>query len=783
MASKTTTTSNASPSSSSMSLLVDPSMFSGGQSSSYQPLCFAPEVFGANGRGGSSSSTSFDVDEFIGDCRRRVPLESLLNDLQEYSASLQNELVELINRDYKSFVNLSTNLVGLEQVLKSLQEPLLSMRHRVKAVRDMLEAYVQQFDHKLAQRQHLLQRKERLELFVNIFEAISKIERLLHISEGEMEERPSAPLLPTSSSAVTAATTQPPTALAKTTKTSEGGSSAIAAILLNADEETSKLVQRVANEFNQLKFYLSNASHYPFVQGLSKRIFFIENSLQEGMQRLFTEGLSSKNEDIVANCLRTYAAIDRVKEAEELYRKHVVEPFVQKVVTPQHLEMGRRGSCEGLPSIYHDLLQWINEDCMLVLSITYKSLRDFDFLCNSIWEEVVTRIEATIPRIFLPGIPDSFLQNYLTSMEFVKGIQELCSSKQHVETFRKHPAFLRFNKKWNLPIYFQLRFQEIASAFEDSLSASALKIDGDAANSGEFVMSCTTSLWQSLGKCWMQGIYVPALSHRFYKLSLQLLARYKTWLEEIISTANAQQLPASTESQPADTEQYIYHHYDAERLLEKLPGEYFVVVMNANSHLPAELFEAMKEGYEEGMGEVRGLLPQLASLVQGSIISKCEHGLQPLKGITQTYRLTNKPVPTKHSYYVSNILRPLDTFLKAHSAHLPQRHVKSEWCRNVLTAVAAQYKEMAVELLQTSHKTEYFLKRYSQKQRKQEASAPDSMSDTDKIALQLLLDVQEFGRLFCQSYGAFGVTLDLPAYQDLLSAVSSTAKASSQQDS
>ena len=43
--------------------------------------------------------------------RRKVPLESLRNDLRMYLKILQSALVELINKDYADFVNLSTNLV------------------------------------------------------------------------------------------------------------------------------------------------------------------------------------------------------------------------------------------------------------------------------------------------------------------------------------------------------------------------------------------------------------------------------------------------------------------------------------------------------------------------------------------------------------------------------------------------------------------------------------------------------------------------------------------------
>lgn len=66
----------------------------------------------------------------------------------------------------------------------------------------------------------------------------------------------------------------------------------------------------------------------------TQRIGFIENSLQRGMEHLYREGLATKNVDIVANCLRTYAAIDRVSEAEMLYRVQFVRPAMAKVASP-----------------------------------------------------------------------------------------------------------------------------------------------------------------------------------------------------------------------------------------------------------------------------------------------------------------------------------------------------------------------------------------------------------------------------------------------------------------
>lgn len=55
----------------------------------------------------------FDVDHFVSDCRKRVQLEALRDDLELYYKLLKAAMVELINKDYADFVNLSTNLVAL----------------------------------------------------------------------------------------------------------------------------------------------------------------------------------------------------------------------------------------------------------------------------------------------------------------------------------------------------------------------------------------------------------------------------------------------------------------------------------------------------------------------------------------------------------------------------------------------------------------------------------------------------------------------------------------------
>ncbi len=38
-----------------------------------------------------------------------------------------------------------------------------------------------------------------------------------------------------------------------------------------------------------------------------------------------------------------------------------------------------------------------------------------------------------------------------------------------------HPTFLAFERRWQLPVYFQLRWKDIVTRLEDSLSTSKLE--------------------------------------------------------------------------------------------------------------------------------------------------------------------------------------------------------------------------------------------------------------------------------------------------------------------
>ena len=60
-------------------------------------------------------------------------LETLRDDLGIYLKVLRSAMIELINDDYADFVNLSTNLVGLDKSIAQLEEPLVKYKAQVPA--------------------------------------------------------------------------------------------------------------------------------------------------------------------------------------------------------------------------------------------------------------------------------------------------------------------------------------------------------------------------------------------------------------------------------------------------------------------------------------------------------------------------------------------------------------------------------------------------------------------------------------------------------------------------
>ncbi|KAG1222159.1 hypothetical protein G6F68_020722 [Rhizopus microsporus] len=92
---------------------------------------------------------------------------------------------------------------------------------------------------------------------------------------------------------------------------------------------------------------------------------------------------------------------------------------------------------------------------------------------------------------------------------------------------RHHPSYIEFMKKWQLPVYFQLKFREIVVRIEEVLNDKSQSQE-------ESILTGTKATIEIIQQCWSDHVYLYGLAHRFYKLTLQLLKRYSIWARDIL---------------------------------------------------------------------------------------------------------------------------------------------------------------------------------------------------------------------------------------------------------
>ncbi|XP_009952277.1 PREDICTED: conserved oligomeric Golgi complex subunit 2-like [Leptosomus discolor] len=435
----------------------------------------------------------FDVDHFVSDCRKRVQLEELREDLELYYKLLKTAMVELINKDYADFVNLSTNLVGMDKALNQLSVPLGQLREEVMSLKSCVSEGIQAVDDRMTKQEDIRRKKMCVLRLIHVIQSVEKIEKILH-SQGTKE---------------------------------------LSSLEGNSPLLTGQVLERIATEFNQLQFHAVQSKGMPLLDKVRPRIAGITAMLQQSLEGLLLEGLQTSNVDIIRHCLRTYATIDKTRDAEALVGQVLVKPYIDEVIVEQYVQ----SHPNGLQAMYNKLLEFVPHHCRLLREVTGGAISSekadivpgYDFLVNSVWPEIVHGLEEKLPSLFNPGNPDVFHEKYTISMDFVRKFERQCGSQASVKRLRSHPSYHSFNNKWNLPVYFQIRFREIAGALEEALSDTL----EEAPAGSSYCLLATHMVWMSLLKCWSDQMFLPLLAHRLWKLSLQILARYSVFIGEV----------------------------------------------------------------------------------------------------------------------------------------------------------------------------------------------------------------------------------------------------------
>lgn len=183
------------------------------------------------------------------------------------------------------------------------------------------------------------------------------------------------------------------------------------------------------------------------------------------------------------------------------------------------------------------------------------SSSEFEFILNSIFSTIINMLDLNLHSIFSPADPDQFHANFNTSFEFLAAFENKCSEYDR-DVKRKllaSQAYKYFVKKWPIHVYFQIRFQEIVSQFEENLilsdnrqqqhsltSSRSQQQFGDSIVAADghhqsetmdgedrFYLKSTESLIKSMEYSWLENkCFLKCLLGYFWKLNLQLISRY-----------------------------------------------------------------------------------------------------------------------------------------------------------------------------------------------------------------------------------------------------------------
>lgn len=135
---------------------------------------------------------------------------------------------------------------------------------------------------------------------------------------------------------------------------------------------------------------------------------------------------------------------------------------------------------------------------------------------------------------------------------------------------------------------------------------------------------------------------------------------------------------------------------------------------------------------------IESTVPKIVSCITNRISTECRETLNLVKSITSHYRHTNKQMPTKPSYFIPNVFKPLHQFTKQNEKWA-DANIKQEWAQVVSKTIIMEYTSIVNDLLSSMKKTEEPLNKKS-------ANSKDNMTDEEKIRLQLYLDVEQLGQ-------------------------------------
>lgn len=493
---------------------------------------------------------------------------------------------------------------------------------------------------------------------------------------------------------------------------------------LNTDLSDLAVLERAVNEFSFQSTYLHEL--YSGDIKIDDASIRIERTLKSLVDEVFILSLTRKIHQSILCCLRTYVSLNQQRQAELIYSEKIIEPVLSKIFTNKNLERHNH----NLNLLYSEALQFLNSDVKSLVDLvrTNSGLKDFNFIVNSYWKIANKLLQDNLPHITAPGNPELFQKRFQDTWEFLTTIAgKVDPSLIYEESFQEHM------KRFNLPVYFEIRFQQISASFETDIIENSFQTTNE---HGFLKLKVSVACWRSIQHCFHPEVFLAHLSDQFIKLSLLLLSRYLYYVDAAIKN----------EQQPMK-EEYIVHLILDMGNLKKLLGlqREGDVSRSIYKIVPKDLWIFIEQIIKSNDKLLDTASEKLTNYLIDYKVEQSATLLQQISAIPRLYRRTNKFAPTEESNYIRNVVLPLENFHKNNQALLTS-NIDNIMDRCV-NKISQQYMTLVEEVLRSVCKTEESLRRLKSRNvstMDDPSAKSDLTSDEAKIREQIKLDVKYF---------------------------------------
>ncbi|KAG6857675.1 hypothetical protein H0H87_004091 [Tephrocybe sp. NHM501043] len=397
---------------------------------------------------------------------------------------------------------------------------------------------------------------------------------------------------------------------------------------------------------------------------------------------------------------------------------------------------------------------------------------EFEIMANVIWEEFGRAlIDELGGVIFASGRPNEFKKHHELTQAFIRCLEYLAPSVHSIKAMRAHPTYRAFEQRWQLPVYFQMRWKEIIGPLEESLSAARIElvISGDKAS---FMTSQAHAVWLAITACWSAEVFIPDLCHRFWRLTLQNSSspsqtRASTPVQTHDSTSSE-----TTAADDATLRQNVAVIADIKILrthlltlwreeISMMLPEVFVGDETYGADAQGSLFwlpciiiiDSITDALQNILSNLTSLISPLSDEVVNILTKRCCDALLPVRSIPSQFRaMSNKRIPTEPSYFVASILRPLKLFFGIGIGDGIGLSLGKDYVQPYSIEIFENIVQRYIFYLTAMKKTEESLRRLKKGKKptfslfgSANAGKEDDARDEERIRIQMILDVDAFG--------------------------------------